>query len=70
MEYVRETYGKGNVFKTGLAGSESGSQVIDRPKLSLKPRSQPLEQLEGNIETKRFVLILGTHCILYSLLHF
>lgn len=58
-EYVRETYGKGNVFKTGLAGSESGSQVIDRPKLSLKPRLQPLEQLERNTETKRNTLFGG-----------
>lgn len=33
---------------------ESGREVQDRPKLNLKPRMQPLDQSERNIETKRF----------------
>lgn len=55
VDYVHETHRKGSVYKPGQAGSEIGSEVIDRPKLSLKPRSQPPEQLESNMETQRFV---------------
>ncbi|XP_022716039.1 uncharacterized protein LOC111275140 isoform X2 [Durio zibethinus] len=39
-----------NTSKPGSAGSESANQTVERPKLNLKPRSQPIEQLEGNIE--------------------
>ncbi|KAK8586294.1 hypothetical protein V6N13_082106 [Hibiscus sabdariffa] len=45
--------------KPGLAGSESWNQTVDRPKLNLKPRSHPLEQLEGNIEKERNLLFGG-----------
>lgn len=38
---------------------ESGKGVQDRPKLNLKPRMQPLDQLERNIETKRNTLFGG-----------
>ncbi|WOG85271.1 hypothetical protein DCAR_0104459 [Daucus carota subsp. sativus] len=36
--------------------SESASRVRDRPKLNLKPRLQPLDQLEGSAEGKRNTL--------------
>ncbi|KAG4129282.1 hypothetical protein ERO13_D09G070300v2 [Gossypium hirsutum] len=45
--------------KPGLAGSESRNQTVDRPKLNLKRRSQPIEQLEGNIEKERNSLFGG-----------
>lgn len=45
--------------KPGLTGSESGIQIVERPKLNLKPRSQPIEQLEGNIEKERSVYVCG-----------
>ncbi|XP_074328914.1 uncharacterized protein LOC141666673 [Apium graveolens] len=38
---------------------ESGREVQDRPKLNLKPRMQPLDQLERNTETKRSTLFGG-----------
>lgn len=31
-----------------------GDRAPERPKLNLKPRSQPIEQVEGNSEVKRF----------------
>ncbi|XVF27779.1 hypothetical protein REPUB_Repub14bG0138200 [Reevesia pubescens] len=48
-----------NTSKPGSAGSESGNQTVGRPKLSLKPCSQPVEQLEGNIEKERNALFGG-----------
>ncbi|KDP20829.1 hypothetical protein JCGZ_21300 [Jatropha curcas] len=48
-----------NAAKSGTAGLESDNQVIERPKLNLKPRSQPLEQSEGNREMGRDALFGG-----------
>ncbi|KAK2965045.1 hypothetical protein RJ639_029509, partial [Escallonia herrerae] len=61
-----ERYGNANPTKPGLTGSEiygntypikagsavldPGNQAVERPKLSLKPRSQPVEQLPRNVE--------------------
>ncbi|XP_074270097.1 uncharacterized protein LOC141593047 [Silene latifolia] len=45
--------------KTGLSSSEAANQVVERPKLNLKPRSQPLDQSEVNNETKRVPLFGG-----------
>ncbi|XP_002518581.2 uncharacterized protein LOC8267423 [Ricinus communis] len=47
-----------NAAKSGLA-NESQNQVIERPKLSLKPRSQPLEQSEETRERERVALFGG-----------
>ncbi|KAK9152003.1 hypothetical protein Syun_010312 [Stephania yunnanensis] len=44
-----EQHGNANPPKPGSAGSE----VIERPKLNLKPRSQTLEQLEGTAVIER-----------------
>ncbi|XWS18254.1 hypothetical protein CRYUN_Cryun32bG0027600 [Craigia yunnanensis] len=52
-EVGNDSHGHVNTSKPGLAGSESGIQTVERPKLNLKPRSQPIEQLEGNIEKER-----------------
>ncbi|XWS19490.1 hypothetical protein CRYUN_Cryun31cG0020500 [Craigia yunnanensis] len=46
-----------NTSKPGLAGCESGNQTVERPKLNIKPRSQPIEQLEGIIEKERSVCV-------------
>ncbi|OMO60983.1 hypothetical protein COLO4_33645 [Corchorus olitorius] len=48
-----------NDSKPGLAGNESVNQTVERPKLNLKPRSQPTEQLEVNIEKERNALFGG-----------
>ncbi|OIT32847.1 PREDICTED: uncharacterized protein LOC109206768 isoform X1 [Nicotiana attenuata] len=42
-----------NPIKTGFVEPESGNLAIERPKLNLKPRSQLLEQSEGNTGNKR-----------------
>ncbi|XP_052203519.1 uncharacterized protein LOC127808871 [Diospyros lotus] len=52
-ENVAEPYGNANTTKSGLSGADNGNQTVERPKLNLKPRSQPLEQLEGNTERER-----------------
>ncbi|XP_039061592.1 mastermind-like protein 3 [Hibiscus syriacus] len=54
-----DSYGYVNTSKPGSAGSENGNQTVDRPKLNLKPRSQPNEQLEGNFEKERNALFGG-----------
>ena len=46
-ENVNEVHGNSNYVKSSSAGSESGKEGIERPKLNLKPRSQPIEQPEG-----------------------
>lgn len=43
-----------NPVESGFTGPVVGDRAPERPKLNLKPRSQPLEQLEGNSEVKRF----------------
>lgn len=40
-------------LQPGFAGSVVVDRAPERPKLNLKPRSQPLEQLEGKSEVKR-----------------
>ncbi|XVE87873.1 hypothetical protein DITRI_Ditri19aG0023400 [Diplodiscus trichospermus] len=54
-----DSHGHVNTSKPGLAGRESGIQTVERPKLNLKPRSQPIDQLEGNIEKERNALFGG-----------
>ena len=51
-----EVHGNPNPSKSGLANTGSEKQAIERPKLNLKPRSQPAEQLEGNVERERLVM--------------
>ncbi|KAF7843086.1 uncharacterized protein G2W53_005384 [Senna tora] len=52
-------HGHANFVKPVSASTESGKEVGQRPKLNLKPRSQPLEQLEGNTERERNALFGG-----------
>lgn len=43
-------------MKPVSAGSDSGKESGQRPKLNLKPRSHPVEQLDGNSERDRSVV--------------
>ncbi|KAH9627226.1 hypothetical protein KSS87_018503 [Heliosperma pusillum] len=45
--------------KPGSSSSEAANQVVERPKLNLKPRSQPLDQSEVNNERQRVPLFGG-----------
>lgn len=61
VEAVNELHhGNVNPPKPGSAGSDGGSRAaIERPRLSLKPRSQPLEQSDGSGERERKSLFGG-----------
>ncbi|KAJ0966068.1 hypothetical protein J5N97_027206 [Dioscorea zingiberensis] len=48
-----ETHGSMNQPKPGSAGSDGGSQPVERPRLNLKPRSQPLEHSDESLERGR-----------------
>lgn len=52
-ENFSEAHGNLNPSKSGLASTEIEKQALERPKLNLKPRSQPVEQMEVNIEKER-----------------
>ncbi|OIV94585.1 hypothetical protein TanjilG_25647 [Lupinus angustifolius] len=56
---VYQAHGHANFVKPVSTGNESGKEVGHRPKLNLKPRSEPLEQLEGNAERERKALFGG-----------
>ncbi|KAJ6377878.1 hypothetical protein OIU78_028161 [Salix suchowensis] len=62
IEIAQELYGNENPSKPRLADTKSGSQPaersLERPKLNLKPRSQPLEQSDGSLERERSVFFL------------
>ncbi|XP_022927526.1 uncharacterized protein LOC111434321 [Cucurbita moschata] len=58
-ENVNEMYGNSISVKPSSAGSESGKEGIERPKLNLKPRSQSTEQSEGNSGRDRIALFGG-----------
>ncbi len=64
VEAVNEVYATMNPAKPSIASTESVKQGVERPKLNLKPRSQPVEHLEGNIEKERSVTDLGFSPIL------
>ncbi|RDX81947.1 hypothetical protein CR513_37318, partial [Mucuna pruriens] len=59
VETVYQAHGHANYLKPVSAGIDGGKEVGQRPKLNLKPRSQPLEQLDGNSERDRNALFGG-----------
>ncbi|KAK7319566.1 hypothetical protein RJT34_04288 [Clitoria ternatea] len=59
VETVYQAHGHGNFVKPASAGTESGKEAGQRPKLNLKPRSQPFEQLDENSERARNALFGG-----------
>ncbi|KAL2467207.1 eukaryotic translation initiation factor-related [Abeliophyllum distichum] len=54
-----ELHRTANPVETGFAGSMVNNRAVERPKLNLKPRSQPLEQSEGNTGIKRNTVFAG-----------
>lgn len=59
VEKLADAYPTIDPTKTGFVEHERSNQVTERPKLNLKPRSQLLEQSEGNTENKRKPLFGG-----------
>ncbi|KAJ9566109.1 hypothetical protein OSB04_002075 [Centaurea solstitialis] len=53
VDLGNDTYGNVNSAVHSLAGAEDGHQVYERPRVNLKPRSQPPEQMERNVERER-----------------
>lgn len=56
---VTEVYRNVSPEKPESDGSENGNRAVERPKLNLKPRSQPLQQLEVHVERGRSTLFGG-----------
>ncbi|KAJ6959341.1 hypothetical protein NC653_037617 [Populus alba x Populus x berolinensis] len=57
IEVAHELYGNENPSKPGLVdASQLAERPIERPKLNLKPRTQPLEQSDGILERERSTL--------------
>ncbi|GMH26902.1 hypothetical protein Nepgr_028745 [Nepenthes gracilis] len=59
IETGNELYGQISHTKPGLSGCEAGNWPVERPRLNLKPRSQPLEQSEERAERERMALFGG-----------
>ncbi|KAK4360997.1 hypothetical protein RND71_019949 [Anisodus tanguticus] len=59
IEKSADAYPSVDPIKTGFVEPQRSNQAIERPKLNLKPRSQLLEQSEGNTENKRKPLFGG-----------
>lgn len=59
VDIGNDAYGNVNSAVHGSAGSEDGHQASERPRVNLKPRSQPPEQTERNIERERSTLFGG-----------
>ncbi|XP_077254003.1 uncharacterized protein LOC143892967 [Tasmannia lanceolata] len=59
VEIVNELYGNSNSPKPGSAGTDGGNRAVERPKLNLKPRFQPIEKLDGSRERERESLFGG-----------
>ncbi|KAK4347043.1 hypothetical protein RND71_033382 [Anisodus tanguticus] len=59
IEKLADVYSSVDPIKTEFVESQRSNQAIERPKLNLKPRSQLLEQSEGNTETIRKPLFGG-----------
>ncbi|WMV16202.1 hypothetical protein MTR67_009587 [Solanum verrucosum] len=59
VEKLADAYPTIDPTKTGFVEHERSNQVTERPKLNLRPRSQLLEQSEGNTENKRKPLFGG-----------
>ncbi|KAL5700230.1 hypothetical protein ACHQM5_025703 [Ranunculus cassubicifolius] len=59
VEAVSESYANEISTKPGSSGSEGGKRAVERPRLNLKPRSQPLEQSDSITERERKSLFGG-----------
>ncbi|XP_068644978.1 uncharacterized protein [Aristolochia californica] len=59
VQVITEIHGNSHTPKAGSNVTEGGNRVVERPKLNLKPRSQPLDQSSKSIERERNVLFGG-----------
>ncbi|XP_021719585.1 uncharacterized protein LOC110687264 [Chenopodium quinoa] len=56
----RPSSSEANQGKPGVSGNEAaGHQVVERPKLNLKPRSQPADNVVGNTQRERKAVFGG-----------
>lgn len=53
VKNVHEMHGSINLPQPGPACAEEGSRAAERPRLNLKPRTQPIEQSDGNADRGR-----------------
>lgn len=53
VQNIHETHVSMNLPTQGSVGADEGSRVIERPKLILKPRTQPIELSDGNADKER-----------------
>ncbi|KAJ0110584.1 hypothetical protein Patl1_02090 [Pistacia atlantica] len=59
VESFNEPYRNSDSPKPGSTVADGGSQMIERPKLNLKPRSQPLDQSDERFEKERQIVFGG-----------
>lgn len=65
VDIGNDAYGNANSTVHGLAGAEDGHQAFERPRVNLKPRSQPLEPMERITEKERLVNCLKAFLSFY-----
>ncbi|CAL9210289.1 unnamed protein product [Musa hybrid cultivar] len=59
VKNVHEMHGSINLPQPGPACAEEGSRAAERPRLNLKPRTQPIEQSDGNADRGRQTVFGG-----------
>ncbi|CAL9164731.1 uncharacterized protein LOC103982865 [Musa acuminata AAA Group] len=59
VQNIHETHVSMNLPTQGSVGADEGSRVIERPKLILKPRTQPIELSDGNADKERQTVFGG-----------
>ncbi|CAD5187020.1 unnamed protein product [Musa acuminata subsp. malaccensis] len=59
VKNVHEMHGSTNLPRPGPACAEEGSRAAERPRLNLRPRTQPIEQSDGNADRGRQTVFGG-----------
>ncbi|XP_065016132.1 uncharacterized protein LOC135643285 isoform X2 [Musa acuminata AAA Group] len=59
VKNVHEMHGSTNLLRPGPACAEEGSRAAERPRLNLRPRTQPIEQSDGNADRGRQTVFGG-----------
>ncbi|CAL9194302.1 unnamed protein product [Musa hybrid cultivar] len=59
VKNVHEMHGNTNLPRPGPACAEEGSRAVERPRLNLRPRTQPIEQSDGNADRGRQTVFGG-----------
>lgn len=60
LKHWKSIVQKHKLFKISASVAEKTSQMAKRPKLNLKPRSEPLDQSHGRLEKDRLVSLFMT----------